>query len=99
MKLMYCAALAASAMLMVSGAQAQVDVKVAIDTSKPGPKIERAVYGHFAEHLGRGIYEGVWVGPDSSIPNVKGYRSDVVEALRKIKVPMVRWPGGCFADD
>lgn len=89
----------ASALLITASAQAQVAVTLTVDTSKPGPKIERAVYGHFAEHLGRGIYEGVWVGPDSSIPNVKGYRTDVVDALRKIKVPMVRWPGGCFADD
>lgn len=98
-KLLKRAVLPASAILAATGAQAQVAVNVAVDTSKPEPKIERAVYGQFAEHLGRGIYEGIWVGPDSSIPNIKGYRTDVVEALRKIKVPVVRWPGGCFADD
>lgn len=92
-------AIAASTLLMSASVHAQVAVSVAVDTAKPGPKIERAVYGQFAEHLGRGIYEGVWVGPDSRIPNIDGYRTDVVEALRKIKVPMVRWPGGCFADD
>ncbi|MHC4477169.1 MAG: alpha-N-arabinofuranosidase [Planctomycetota bacterium] len=56
------------------------------------------IYGHFAEHLGHCIYEGIWVGPDSEIPNVRGIRTDVVEALKKIKPPVIRWPGGCFAD-
>lgn len=57
------------------------------------------IYGHFAEHLGRCIYEGFWVGEDSPIPNVRGIRKDVVEALRHIRIPVLRWPGGCFADD
>jgi len=61
-------------------------------------RINRNLYGHFAEHLGRCIYEGFWVGEESSIPNTRGIRNDVVEALRKIKVPALRWPGGCFAD-
>ncbi len=56
------------------------------------------IYGHFAEHLGRCIYPGIWVGEDSKIPNVQGLRRDVVEALRGINPPVVRWPGGCFAD-
>jgi len=56
------------------------------------------IYGHFAEHLGNCIEEGIWVGEDSDIPNVRGIRTDVVEALRKIKPPVIRWPGGCFAD-
>ena len=80
-------------------AQAQTAVAhVAIDTSKPGPEIDRHIYGQFSEHLGRGIYEGIWVGENSKIPNIHGYRKDVVEALRKIHVPVIRWPGGCFAD-
>ena len=54
--------------------------------------------GQFSEHLGRGIYEGIWVGENSKIPNIHGYRKDVVDALRKIHVPEIRWPGGCFAD-
>lgn len=62
-------------------------------------KINKNIYGHFAEHLGRCIYEGIWVGEDSEIPNIKGYRTDVVEALKKLKVPVLRWPGGCFADE
>ena len=57
------------------------------------------IYGHFAEHLGRCIYDGIWVGPDSAIPNIDGFRKDIVEAMRKLKPPVIRWPGGCFADD
>ena len=56
------------------------------------------IFGQFAENLGHGLYEGIWVGPDSSIPNTRGIRNDVVAALRELKVPNVRWPGGCFAD-
>ena len=70
-----------------------------ITADKPGPVISRDIFGQFAEHLGRGIYGGVWVGPNSKIPNVRGIRSDVVGALKAIKVPVVRWPGGCFADE
>ena len=61
--------------------------------------IESEVYGHFSEHLGRCIYEGIFVGENSDIPNVNGMRTDVVEALKELKVPMLRWPGGCFADE
>jgi len=64
-----------------------------------GPTISRHIYGHFAEHLGRCIYEGLWVGEESPIPNTRGIRNDVVEALRRMKIPNLRWPGGCFADD
>src|ERR1039458_8744677 len=69
-----------------------------IDASKPGAKIDRNLFGQFAENLGHGLYEGIWVGPDSPIPNTRGIRNDVVTALRALKVPNVRWPGGCFAD-
>ena len=57
------------------------------------------VYGHFSEHLGRCIYGGLFVGEDSEIPNVNGMRTDVVEALKELKIPVLRWPGGCFADE
>jgi alpha-N-arabinofuranosidase len=57
------------------------------------------IYGHFAEHLGRCIYDGIWVGEDSSIPNMDGFRNDIIGALRRLKPPVIRWPGGCFADD
>ena len=62
-------------------------------------RIPKEIYGHFAEHLGRCIYGGIWVGEESEIPNEKGYRVDVLEALRALKVPVLRWPGGCFADE
>jgi alpha-N-arabinofuranosidase len=62
-------------------------------------KIGKEIYGHFAEHLGRCIYGGIWVGKDSPIPNTDGIRNDVINALREIKIPVLRWPGGCFADD
>ena len=61
-------------------------------------RIDRNLFGQFAENLGHGLYEGIWVGPDSPIPNTRGIRNDVVAALRELKVPNVRWPGGCFAD-
>ena len=57
------------------------------------------IYGHFAEHLGRCIYDGIWVGEDSDIPNIRGYRKDIVEALKALRIPVLRWPGGCFADE
>jgi len=65
----------------------------------PGPVYHREIFTQFAEHLGNGIYGGLWVGPDSRIPNTNGFRNDVVSALRDIAVPVVRWPGGCFADE
>lgn len=69
-----------------------------VNTSRRLSKIDKNIYGHFSEHLGRGIYGGIYVGKDSPIPNVRGIRSDVVQALRNIRVPILRWPGGCFAD-
>jgi alpha-N-arabinofuranosidase len=74
-------------------------IEFAVDASKTGPKIDRNVFGQFAEHLGQGVYQGIWVGPDSTIPNTRGIRNDVVAALKAIRVPNVRWPGGCFADE
>jgi alpha-N-arabinofuranosidase len=70
-----------------------------VRADKPGPAISRHIYGHFAEHLGRCIYDGFWVGPESPIPNLRGIRTDVVEALRGLRIPVLRWPGGCFADE
>lgn len=61
--------------------------------------INKHIYGHFSEHLGNCIYGGLWVGENSDIPNIKGYRKDVFEALKKLNVPNMRWPGGCFADE
>ncbi|MGJ7046072.1 alpha-N-arabinofuranosidase [Thermoanaerobacterium thermosulfurigenes] len=73
--------------------------KIVINADSKKGKISKNIYGHFAEHLGRCIYGGFWVGSDSEIPNIDGIRKDVVEALKKIKVPVLRWPGGCFADE
>jgi alpha-L-arabinofuranosidase len=61
--------------------------------------INKHIYGHFAEHLGRCIYNGIYVGEDSAIPNTRGIRNDIVAALKKINIPNLRWPGGCFADE
>lgn len=73
--------------------------KYIIDVNSKKEVINKNIYGHFSEHLGRCIYEGIYVGEESTIPNVKGMRSDVIEALKNIKVPVLRWPGGCFADE
>jgi alpha-N-arabinofuranosidase len=74
-------------------------VEISIDASKSGAKIDRNLFGQFTEHLGHGIYDGIWVGADSPIPNTRGIRNDVVAALKALHVPNVRWPGGCFADE
>jgi len=73
--------------------------RITIHADRGQTTIAPEIYGHFAEHLGRCVYEGFWVGPDSPIPNVRGIRKDVVEALRKLNIPVLRWPGGCFADE
>lgn len=75
----------------------QVSVRVNPDVR--GPKVERYIYSQFAEHLGRCIYPGIWVGDRKSIPNDQGIRLDVAEALRALEIPALRWPGGCFADN
>ncbi|HVU25174.1 MAG TPA: alpha-N-arabinofuranosidase [Opitutus sp.] len=66
---------------------------------EPGAVINPDIYGQFAEHLGHCIYGGIWVEPDSPIPNTRGIRNDVVAALKAIHIPVLRWPGGCFADE
>ena len=85
------------AALPVPGSAA--DAQLILDASKPGPVISKNIYGQFAEHLGHGIYGGIWVGPDSPIPNTRGYRNDVLAALKRLSIPQIRWPGGCFADE
>jgi alpha-N-arabinofuranosidase len=70
-----------------------------IDAAKPGPVYHKEVFTQFAEHLGNGIYGGLWVGKGSKIPNTNGFRNDVVSALKDLSVPVIRWPGGCFADE
>ena len=80
-------------------AKAAETIELSVDASKTGAKIDRNIFGQFAEHLGHGIYDGIWVGPDSTIPNTRGIRNDVVAALKALKIPNIRWPGGCFADE
>ncbi|MCF8226610.1 MAG: alpha-N-arabinofuranosidase [Bacteroidales bacterium] len=82
--------------LSIIHAQDEVNVVISPDGTET---ISRHIYGHFSEHLGHCIYGGYWVGEDSFIPNTNGIRNDVVEALRKINIPNLRWPGGCFADE
>ena len=82
----------------ISGAEEDV-TQVTLRADQPGPTVNRNIYGHFAEHLGRCIYEGIWVGEDSPIPNTRGIRNDVVAALKELDIPVLRWPGGCFADE
>ena len=74
-------------------------MKLTIDVAKEEGVIAPEIYGHFSEHLGRCIYQGIYVGEDSPIPNIHGIRKDVIEAFRQIRMPVLRWPGGCFADE
>lgn len=90
---------AALAFALLAPALRAQSLQLSVDASRSGPKIDRNLFGQFAEHLGHGIYEGIWVGPDSPIPNTRGIRNDVVSALKALRVPNVRWPGGCFADE
>jgi len=95
-RFVFCSSLLA--LLSTAPLMAAENAHLSVDASKPGVKIDRNLFGQFAENLGHGLYEGIWVGPDSPIPNTRGIRNDVVAALRQLKVPNVRWPGGCFAD-
>jgi alpha-N-arabinofuranosidase len=91
---------AVAALLAVAGtpAGAQIAASGSVDTAAAGARIAPEIFGQFAEQLGSGITGGIWVGEDSAIPNVRGYRSDVVDALKELQVPVVRWPGGCYGD-
>lgn len=92
--------LALAATLGVSSlAMAGESVTVELFPSGEAPIINKEIYGQFAEHLGSCIYGGIWVGEDSPIPNTNGYRNDVLEAFRQLHIPVLRWPGGCFADE
>lgn len=81
------------------GAYADNEVTISLIPSEESPVIQKEIYGQFAEHLGTCIYGGLWVGEDSEIPNTRGYRTDVLEALKELHIPVLRWPGGCFADE
>lgn len=93
------ALIAGVALLSASLAVNAQDATVRVHDAGTGITIPAEIYGQFSEHLGRCIYGGLWVGKDSDIPNVEGYRKDVFDALKALKVPVMRWPGGCFADD
>jgi alpha-N-arabinofuranosidase len=89
---------AAAVISLAAQSEADIHASAAIDTRAPGVRIAPEIYGQFAEQLGEGITGGIWVGEDSAIPNIHGYRRDVVEALQALHVPVLRWPGGCYAD-
>ena len=96
-------AIGLSAATLSDGTRAQSlernQATLVIRADQPKDVINRNIYGQFAEHLGRLIYEGLWVGEGSSIPNTRGLRNDVLAALKELSVPLLRWPGGCFADE
>lgn len=85
-------------LFLVIGSTSIAQNKLTIHTDQAKTKINKEIYGHFAEHLGRCIYGGIYVGEESGIPNTRGFREDVIGALLDMKIPLLRWPGGCFAD-
>ncbi len=95
MRTLFVSALACIAFTM----NAQKNAQIRIYPEQGTQQISRHIYGQFAEHLGSCIYGGLWVGPESDIPNTDGYRNDVLEALKNLQIPNLRWPGGCFADE
>ena len=89
------------AFLALSGAKVfanSADARIDVFVDEPQGAISPNLYGHFTEHIGGVIYDGVWVGLNSKIPNQYGIRAELIERLRQIHVPVIRWPGGCFAD-
>jgi len=88
-----------SVLWLASAADSPTSNRLSIRADRPGEPISRNLYVPFSEHLGHCIYEGLWVGEDSPIPNTRGIRNDVVAALKPVKIPVLRWPGGCFADE
>ena len=86
-------------LLCVAASPCAAQTRIIVDATQADAVITPEIYGQFAEHLGGCIDGGLWVGPDSRIPNERGYRKDLLEALNKLNVPVLRWPGGCFSDD
>ena len=89
----------AGSLLLGSIAKAQLQVNAVVDGQTPAAVISRHIYGHFSEHLGRCIYDGFWVSDTLNVPKKDRIRLDIVEALKRINIPNLRWPGGCFADE
>jgi alpha-N-arabinofuranosidase len=96
MKIIFLSCIAA---FILTGVPAGAQNKLVVNADQGKETISKHIYGHFSEHLGHCIYGGYWVGEDSPIPNMRGIRNDVVQALRDISIPNLRWPGGCFADE
>lgn len=88
-----------AALLLGTKVFGQSSAEIKLDVREPGPQISKHIYGQFSEHLGRSIYGGFWVDPKLKVAKKDRIRLDVVEALKKIKIPNLRWPGGCFADE
>ena len=86
------------ALSVISSIEAQ-NAHLVLHPSQAKDIIPKEIYGHFTEHLGRCVYGGIWVGPESEIENINGYRKDVFNAIKDLEVPVMRWPGGCFADE
>ena len=84
--------------LILTGSLSFAQATVKLEANPDAPTINKNIYGHFAEHLGRCIYDGLYVGEKSNIPNTAGVRNDIINALKELKIPNLRWPGGCFAD-
>ncbi len=93
MKQLITSILCATTALLLSAQTPTVKINVGTKTTQ---KIHKEIYGQFAEHLGTCIYGGLWVGNHTSIPNTNGYRNDVLQALQDLKIPVLRWPGGCL---
>ena len=87
----------AGALLAPRASQA-ADGSVTVLLNEPVGTISPLIHGHFVEHLGGVVYDGIWVGEGSKVPNVAGLRKALIDALKKIQAPLFRWPGGCFAD-
>src|SRR4029453_16333801 len=92
------AASAGLAALAAPGRAFAADAAVVLSPAEPGPAISPHLFGHFIEHLGGVIYDGIWGGRDSKIPNVEGHRKQFGDDMKRIGAPNLRWPGGCFAD-
>ena len=84
--------------LLPASMLAQQKSTVTVTAKADAPTINKHIYGHFSEHLGRCIYDGFYVGENSKIPNTRGVRNDIIAALKELGIPNLRWPGGCFAD-
>ncbi|MGZ3882325.1 MAG: alpha-N-arabinofuranosidase, partial [Flavisolibacter sp.] len=85
--------------LILGSTNSRAQVQLTLNTASAKTTIDRNIYGHFSEHLGRCIYGGFWVADSVKVPKKDRIRLDIVEALKKIQIPNLRWPGGCFADE